>query len=100
MERTLEIRSAEDSTSQLRLPLKSVHLRERTNRVSHSATNRAGATLKPENVMTPYHIAQVNIGQTKPPLEDQVRSGFVARLEEINRLTDSCVIVGISHECP
>jgi hypothetical protein len=41
MERTFEIHPAEDSTAELRLPLKSVHLRERTNRVSHSATDRA-----------------------------------------------------------
>ena len=48
-----------------------------------------GSTLKPENVMTTYHIAQVNIGQIKAPLEDQVMSGFVARLDEINALADS-----------
>jgi Domain of unknown function (DUF3291) len=39
--------------------------------------------------MTTYHIAQVNIGQIKAPLEDQVMSGFVARLDEINALADS-----------
>jgi len=89
MERTFEIHPAEDSTAELRLPLKSVHLRERTNRVSHSATDRARLTLKPENVRTTYHIAQVNIGQIKAPLEDQVMSGFVARLDEINALADS-----------
>jgi Domain of unknown function (DUF3291) len=48
-----------------------------------------GSTLKPENVMTTYHIAQVNIGQIKAPLEDQVMSGFVARLDGINALADS-----------
>jgi hypothetical protein len=85
MERSLEIHPAEDSTSALRLPLKSVHLRERTNRVSPVP----GSTLKPENVMTTYHIAQVNIGQIKAPLEDQVMSGFVARLDEFNALADS-----------
>jgi hypothetical protein len=47
------------------------------------------STLKPENVRTTYHIAQVNIGQIKAPLEDQVMSGFVARLDEINALADS-----------
>jgi Domain of unknown function (DUF3291) len=39
--------------------------------------------------MTTYHIAQVNIGQIKAPLEDQVMSGFVARLDGINALADS-----------
>ena len=39
--------------------------------------------------MTTYHIAQVNIGQIKAPLEDQVMSGFVFRLDEINALADS-----------
>jgi hypothetical protein len=35
-----------------------------------------------------YHIAQVNIGRVKGPLEDPVMAGFVARLEEINALAD------------
>jgi hypothetical protein len=39
--------------------------------------------------MTTYHIAQVNVGQIKAPLEDQVMAGFVARLDEINALADS-----------
>src|SRR5271170_6798848 len=39
-------------------------------------------------LMTAYHIAQVNIGRVKAPLEDQVMSGFVARLDEINALAD------------
>jgi hypothetical protein len=36
----------------------------------------------------PYHIAQVNIGRMKAPLESPVMEGFVARLDEINRLAD------------
>lgn len=38
--------------------------------------------------MTKYHIAQVNIGRIRAPLEDHVMSGFVARLDEINALAD------------
>ena len=36
-----------------------------------------------------YHVAQVNIGRIKAPLEDPIMAGFVARLEEINALADS-----------
>jgi len=35
-----------------------------------------------------YHIAQVNIGRMKAPLEDSLMSGFVSRLDEINALAD------------
>lgn len=35
-----------------------------------------------------YHIAQVNIGRIKAPLDDAQMAGFVARLDEINALAD------------
>lgn len=35
-----------------------------------------------------FHIAQVNIGRIKAPLEDPVMAGFVAKLDEINALAD------------
>ncbi len=35
-----------------------------------------------------YHIAQVNIGRIKAPLESPVMEGFVSRLDEINALAD------------
>jgi hypothetical protein len=35
-----------------------------------------------------YHIAQVNIGRVKAPLEDPRMAGFVARLAEINALAE------------
>ena len=35
-----------------------------------------------------YHIAQVNIGRMKAPLESPVMEGFVTRLDEINALAD------------
>lgn len=35
-----------------------------------------------------YHIAQVNIGRVKAPVEDPLMAGFVARLDEINALAD------------
>lgn len=38
--------------------------------------------------MGSYHIAQVNIGRVKTPLEDPIMAGFVARLAEINALAD------------
>jgi len=37
-----------------------------------------------------YHIAQVNIGRIKGPLDGPVMAGFVARLDEINALADNC----------
>jgi len=38
--------------------------------------------------MTKYHIAQVNIGRIKAPLESPVMQGFMSRLDEINALAD------------
>jgi Domain of unknown function (DUF3291) len=38
--------------------------------------------------MDRYHIAQVNIGRVKAPLDDPRMAGFVNRLEEINALAD------------
>ena len=38
--------------------------------------------------MSTYHIARVNIGRIKAPLEDLVMKGFVSRLSEINALAD------------
>lgn len=38
--------------------------------------------------MARYHIAQVNIGRVKAPVEDPLMAGFVGRLAEINALAD------------
>jgi hypothetical protein len=38
--------------------------------------------------MSQYHIAQVNIGRVRVPLDDAQMAGFVARLDEINALAD------------
>jgi hypothetical protein len=35
-----------------------------------------------------YHLAQVNIGRIKAPLDSEAMSGFVSRLDEINALAD------------
>ncbi len=35
-----------------------------------------------------YHIAQMNIARMRAPLEDPMMVGFVAKLEEINKLAD------------
>jgi heme-degrading monooxygenase HmoA len=35
-----------------------------------------------------YHLAQVNIGRIRAPLDDRVMSGFVNRLNEINELAE------------
>jgi hypothetical protein len=35
-----------------------------------------------------YHIAQVNIGRIKGPMDGPVMAGFVTRLDEINALAD------------
>jgi hypothetical protein len=35
-----------------------------------------------------YHIAQVNIGRIKGPIDGPVMAGFVARLDEVNALAD------------
>ena len=39
--------------------------------------------------MNRYHIAQVNIGRIKAPLEAPAMAGFTGRLDEINALADS-----------
>jgi hypothetical protein len=38
--------------------------------------------------MNKYHLAQVNIGRIKAPLDSATMAGFVSRLEEINALAD------------
>jgi hypothetical protein len=39
--------------------------------------------------MGPYHLAQINIGRIKGPLDGPVMAGFMARLDEINALADA-----------
>jgi hypothetical protein len=39
--------------------------------------------------MPKFHIAQINIGRIKGPLDGPVMAGFVARLDEINALADN-----------
>lgn len=39
--------------------------------------------------MTLYHVAQVNIGRIKAPIDDPRMAGFTGRLDEINALADS-----------
>ena len=39
--------------------------------------------------MKKFHIAQVNIGRLRAPLDDPLIAGFVARLDDINALADS-----------
>jgi len=38
--------------------------------------------------MPTYHIAQVNIGRVRGPIDGPVMAGFVARLDEINALAE------------
>lgn len=38
--------------------------------------------------MSTYHLAQVNIGRIKGPLDGPVMAGFVGRLDEINALAE------------
>ena len=38
--------------------------------------------------MTIYHLAQVNIGRIKAPLDDPRMAGFMNRLDELNALAD------------
>jgi Domain of unknown function (DUF3291) len=35
-----------------------------------------------------YHIAQVNIGRVRAPVDDPIMAGFMKRLDEINALAD------------
>jgi hypothetical protein len=35
-----------------------------------------------------YHLAQVNIGRMRAPLDNSLMAGFVVRLDEINSLAD------------
>lgn len=41
-----------------------------------------------KTLMKRYHIAQVNIGRIKGPLDSTTMHGFVSRLDEINALAD------------
>jgi len=36
-----------------------------------------------------YHIAQLNIGRVKAPVEDPIMEGFTTRLDEINAVADA-----------
>ena len=36
-----------------------------------------------------FHIAQVNMGRIKAPLDDPIMAGFMRRLDELNALADS-----------
>jgi hypothetical protein len=38
--------------------------------------------------MNTYHLAQVNIGRIKAPLDDPRMAGFMSRLDEVNALAD------------
>src|SRR4030081_2284911 len=38
--------------------------------------------------MNRYHVAQVNLGRVKAPVDDPSMAGFTARLDEINALAD------------
>jgi len=38
--------------------------------------------------MAHYHVAQVNIGRVRAPLDDAMMAGFVNRLDELNALAD------------
>ena len=38
--------------------------------------------------MTSYHIAQLNIGRIRAPLDDPLMAGFMNRLDEINAIAD------------
>lgn len=38
--------------------------------------------------MSKYHLAQVNMGRIKAPLDSEVMKGFMLRLDEINALAD------------
>ena len=35
-----------------------------------------------------FHIAQINIGRIKAPLDDPIMTGFMSRLDELNSLAD------------
>jgi hypothetical protein len=38
--------------------------------------------------MANYHIAQINIGRAKGPVEDPMMAGFMTRLDDLNTLAD------------
>jgi len=39
--------------------------------------------------MAQYHVAQVNIGRVRAPVDEPLMAGFTSRLDELNRLADS-----------
>ena len=40
------------------------------------------------SAMAEYHLAQLNIGKTRAPVEDPLMAGFMERLDEINAIAD------------
>ncbi|QJR14284.1 DUF3291 domain-containing protein [Usitatibacter palustris] len=38
--------------------------------------------------MSAYHLAQINIARAKAEMDDPVMAGFVARLDDVNKLAD------------
>ena len=44
--------------------------------------------MDPQNKMLTSHLAQANVARMRGPLEDDVMSGFAARLEPLNALAD------------
>jgi len=38
---------------------------------------------------TTYHLAQLNIGRIRAPVEDPIMDGFMSRLDEINAIADT-----------
>jgi len=38
--------------------------------------------------MANYHVAQINIGRAKGPVEDPMMAGFMTRLDDLNALAD------------
>jgi hypothetical protein len=45
-------------------------------------------TRKEGELVSKYHLAQVNMGRIKAPLDSEVMKGFMLRLDEINALAD------------
>src|SRR5437764_2790129 len=50
---------------------------------------RAMRTKEKPRVTSAMHLAQVNIGRIKAPLDDPIMAGFVSRLDDINALAET-----------
>ena len=62
--------------------------RTRSEAHSRRSSNRTVVNAKEEQTVARFHLAQVNIGRIRAPLDDPIMEGFRSQLDPINALAD------------